>query len=202
MWAQLEWILDTRKHSLNITSHPPGKNSYRTRDSPHSSSALSIACSTTIQTVKVGDQLLPHCRFSMCCIRRCSPGKPLSVTCGLSLVDCVLLWNFPCFTNLCALSTRNRPDAHSLRFSGFGHSTVPRRWATSADSKRFTCSWPHAKPALFSRMLLLLQHFLMNLETRISRTRYSRLRVPHSFQVTPILELVAVRVDRSHQNCS
>ena len=83
-----------------------GKLSYQTRESPHSSSALS----------------LPHCRFPMycCCIRRCLPGKPWSVTCGLRPVDCLLLWHVLCFTNLCALSTRNRPDAHSLRYSVSG----------------------------------------------------------------------------------
>ena len=122
MWTQLERILETLKHSLKTSRVATRKYLYQTRESLHSSSALSTACSTTIQTVTVGDQLLPHCRFSMYCrcIRRCLPGKPWSVTCGLRLVDCVLLWNVLCFTNLCALSTRNRPDAHPLRFSVSG----------------------------------------------------------------------------------
>ena len=79
---------------------------------------------------------------------------------------------------------------------------MPRRWAASADSTRFTCSWPHAKPALFSRLLLLLQHFLHEHGDRISRACYSRLRVLCLFQVTPILELIAVRVDCWYQNCN
>ena len=71
--------------------------------------------------------------------------------------------------------------------------------ASALGRTRFTCSWPHAKSALFSRPLLLLQHFFMNMETESA--------VPtscpfFSFQVTPILELIAVRVDRSYQNCN
>ena len=42
-------------------------------------------------------------------------------------------------------------------------------------------------------LLLLLQHFIMNMET-ISRACYSRLRVLHSFRVTPISNF-AVRAD-------
>ena len=166
VWTQLERILETLKHSLKTSRVATGKYSYQSRESPYSSSALGTACSTTIQTVKVGDQLLPRCRFSMYCrcIRRCLPSKPWSVTCGLGRVDCVLLWNVLRFTNLCTLSTRNRPGRMLFSIFCLGHSTVPRRWAASADSERFICSWPHAQPALFSRLLLLLQHFLMNLE--------------------------------------
>ena len=165
--STLERILETPKHSLKHHESPPEKYSYQTRESPHSSSALSTACSTTIQTVKVGDQLPPHCRFSMYCrcIRRCLPGKPWSVTCGPCPVDCVLWWNVPCFTNLCALKYTQSTWRILFSIVCLGHSTVPRRWAASADFECFTCSWPHAKPALFSRLLLLLQHSLMNLET-------------------------------------
>ena len=41
--------------------------------------------------------------------------------------------------------------------------------------------------------------FLHEYGDRISRACYSRLRVLHSFHVTPILELIAVRVDRPYQ---
>ena len=83
------------KAQLKTSRVATGKYLYQTRESPHSSSALGTVCSTTIQTVKVGDQLLPHCRFPMYCrcIRHCLPGKPWSMTCGLRPVDCVLLWN-------------------------------------------------------------------------------------------------------------
>ena len=64
------------------------KYSYQTRESPRSSSALSTACSSPIKTVKVGDQLLPHCRFPMFCrcVQRCLLGKLWSVTCGVLLL--------------------------------------------------------------------------------------------------------------------
>ena len=44
--------------------------------------------------------------------------------------------------------------------------------------------------------------FLHEHGDRISRACHSSLRVVYSFQGTPILELFAVRVDRSYQNCN
>ena len=204
VWTQLERILETLKHSLKTSRVATGKYSYQSRESPYSSSALGTACSTTIQTVKVGDQLLPRCRFSMYCrcIRRCLPSKPWSVTCGLGRVDCVLFVERSLF-----------------------HQSVHTEYTQS--------TWTHALFDFLSRALdcasalgrirrLRALHLLMaarptsivlttappapalphELGDRISRTCYSRLRVLHSFQVTPILELVAVRVDRFAPNCS
>ena len=111
---------------------------------------MSAACYAPNSAVKVGDQLQPHCCFPLSSTHTAS-----LLLVRQALVRDLWMWSTPAARR--ALS-HPRPDAHSSRSSDFGCSSGPPRWAAFADSTRCICSWPHAKPASFLRVLLLLQH--------------------------------------------
>ena len=166
VWTQLERILETMKQSLKHHESPP-ENTRTTHVNLRTLLRRRVPCAL---------RRFKHLRWAInSCLTAVSPCLSLHSTllawqalvCDLWTVTCgvLLLWNVLCFTNLCALSARQSTRRAFSSIFYLVHSTVPRRWAASADSTRFACSWPHAKPASFSRLLLLLQHFIMNMET-------------------------------------
>ena len=91
--------------------------------------------------------------------RSCSSNKLRSVSCRCGH-GVLLLRDVLCLTHLS---------------SGLGCSTAPRRWPRLPTPR--VCSWPHAKPASFLRLLLLLQH--LSRMQRLIQSLHSR-RFHHS----------------------
>ena len=139
----------------HLPGRPPRRPSTQRRIRRGHFLGVSAACSSPNSAVNVGDQLQPHCCFPLLSTQTAS-----LMLVKQALVRDLWMWSTPAARRALAHPlVRTEHTQHTpFRSSDLGCSTAPRRWAAIADSTRCICSWPHAKPASFLRLLLLLQH--------------------------------------------